>query len=94
MTIDVSSYKENGFFLAKHFFAPEEVERVRGDAKAVFIAQMLRLNIISTDQPSEHEFEHGMFQFFQTDIQSFTNCGKQAQHLISLHRLSLDDRII
>jgi ectoine hydroxylase-related dioxygenase (phytanoyl-CoA dioxygenase family) len=35
-----------------------------------------------------------MYRLFEIDLQCFTNCGKQAQHLVSLHRLSLDDRII
>lgn len=34
-----------------------------------------------------------MFRLFEEDIGTFANCGKQAQHLISLHRLSLDGRI-
>jgi len=34
-----------------------------------------------------------MFRFFKADMQGFTNCGKQVQHLISLHRLSLEESI-
>ena len=39
-------------------------------------------------------FERGMGELFDADLQTFTNCGKQAQHLISLHRLSLDERVV
>ncbi len=35
-----------------------------------------------------------MARLFQEDLSSFTNCGKQAQHLVSLHRLSLDQRLL
>ncbi|MEA2993009.1 MAG: hypothetical protein QOD40_1929 [Alphaproteobacteria bacterium] len=92
--LDAKLYKENGYLLVKGFFQQNEVDVIRDDAKQVFIAQMLRLGIISSRDVSDLEFERGMFEFFETDLQSFTNCGKQAQHLVSLHRLSLDERII
>jgi len=31
---------------------------------------------------------------FEVDLPTFMNCGRQAQHLLSLHRLSLDHRIV
>jgi phytanoyl-CoA hydroxylase len=31
---------------------------------------------------------------FELDLPAFMSCGKQAQHLVSLHRLSLDHRIV
>jgi phytanoyl-CoA hydroxylase len=92
--IDAKAYKDNGYLLAKNFFRPQDVEPVLQEAKQIFIAQMLRHNIVGNSSPSEPEFERGMTALFETDLQSFTNCGKQAQHLISLHRLSLDERII
>ena len=92
--IDVKSYKENGYLLLKGFFQRHEIERIRDEAKQVFIAQMRRLGILRADDVSERAFELGMAQLFDLDLQSFTNCGKQAQHLISLHRLSLDERVI
>jgi phytanoyl-CoA hydroxylase len=92
--IDVKSYKENGYLHLKGFFHRREVDVIRDDAKQVFIAQMRRLGILSVDDVSERDFELAMFKFFDVDLQSFTNCGKQAQHLISLHRLSLDERVI
>ena len=94
MMIDVNAYRENGFILAKGFFEPEEVERIHAEAKAVFTLQMRRLGIVSSLSPGENEFEAGMFKLFEADLSTFTNCGKQAQHLISLHRLSLDQRIV
>jgi phytanoyl-CoA hydroxylase len=92
--IDVNKYKENGFVLMKEFFPQGEVERVYLEAKEVFILQMRRLGLVESNTPRESEFEAGMFRLFEADLQVFTNCGKQAQHLISLHRLSLDERII
>ena len=92
--IDVTSYKDNGYLLAKQFFRREEIERIRGEAKQVFIAQMRRLRIVREDDVPEADFERGMAELFDAELQTFTNCGKQAQHLISLHRLSLDERVV
>jgi ectoine hydroxylase-related dioxygenase (phytanoyl-CoA dioxygenase family) len=91
---DAERYKEEGYVLAKRFFSKKEVEAIREEAKQIFIAQMVRHGIITNRPLPEAEFERGMFDLFQKDLQSFVNCGKQAQHLISLHRLSLDERII
>ena len=92
--IDARSYRENGYVLLKSVFRRPEMDVIRDEAKWIFAAQMLRLGVISSRDISEPEFERGMFKFFETDLQCFTNCGKQAQHLVSLHRLSLDERII
>ena len=43
------------------------------------------------DEPA---FDAAMVRLFDHDLATFTNCGKQAQHLISLHRLSLDQRLL
>jgi len=92
--IDLEAYRDQGFVLQKALFAPSEVEQVRQEAKEIFIAQMLRHDLVQTDAPSEQEFEMGMYELFKRDLQAFTNCGKQAQHLISLHRVSLEARVI
>jgi ectoine hydroxylase-related dioxygenase (phytanoyl-CoA dioxygenase family) len=92
--IDVKSYKDDGYLLAKQFFRREEIARIRDEAKQVFIAQMRRLGIVQQNDVPESVFERGMFELFDADLQAFTNCGKQAQHLISLHRLSLDERVV
>jgi hypothetical protein len=91
---DVDSYRENGFLLQRGFFGKQEIETIRHEAKEIFLAQMLRLDIVKTRELSETDFEAGMFRLFEVDLQALVNCGKQAQHLISLHRLSLDQRII
>jgi phytanoyl-CoA hydroxylase len=92
--IDVTSYKENGYLLVKGLFQRQEIAAIRDEAKHVFIAQMRRLGILQTDDVAESTFERGMAELFDVDLQSFTNCGKQVQHLISLHRLSLDERVV
>ena len=92
-----SGYARDGFTLAKGFLEPTEVDTIRAEAKAVFLRQMLRHGLVASADPadvSEHAFEQAMFRLFELDVQTFANCGKQAQHLISLHRLSLDARIV
>ena len=92
--VDADLYRENGYVLLPQLFERQEVETVRTEAKQIFIAQMIRYGIVSKSGLSEADFEAGMYRLFEKDLQGFTNCGKQAQHLISLHRLSLDDRIV
>jgi ectoine hydroxylase-related dioxygenase (phytanoyl-CoA dioxygenase family) len=92
--IDIASYKENGYVLLERFFAPEQIAAVRDDARQVFLAQMLRSGIVDRGDVGEADFERGMVALFQRDLPAFTNCGKHAQHLISLHALSLDPRIV
>ena len=92
--IDVEAYKENGYLLFRGFFDPAEVDKVRADAQQIFISQMRRHELLAPSDPSEDAFEQGMSDLFDTDLQAFINCGKHAQHLISLHRLSLDERIV
>ncbi len=92
--IDRNTYREDGFVLLKGFLPGEEIERIYLDAKKVFSLQMLRLGLVESSTPEDNEFEDGMFKLFERDLETFTNCGKQAQHLISLHRLALDERIV
>jgi hypothetical protein len=92
--IDIKSYKENGYLLLKGFFDHGEIDRVRDGAKRIFMSQMQRCGLVHSADLSERQFEQGMFDLFGADLQAFTNCGKHAQHLIALHRLSLDDRIV
>jgi hypothetical protein len=43
---------------------------------------------------SDEEYTSMLFKLFSEDLKTFSNCGKQVQHLISLHRLSLSDVLI
>src|SRR4051812_39208744 len=92
--IDGDAYRRDGYLLLRGFLDPGRVTRVRDEAQRIFISQMRRLGLVASDQLTEREFEHGMYDLFEVDLQTFMDCGKQAQHLISLHRLSLDERIV
>lgn len=89
----MNEYRENGYVFHKGLFDKEEIDLIREEAKEVFALQMVRLGIVGSVDIGEREFEAGMFELFEKDVATFANCGKQAQHLISLHRLSLDGRI-
>lgn len=90
----MDEYRENGYLLLKGFFDKREIDEVREDAKEVFALQMQRLGIVGSKDVGDEEFEQGMYELFDKDVATFANCGKQAQHLISLHKLSLDGRIV
>ncbi|HVS80577.1 MAG TPA: phytanoyl-CoA dioxygenase family protein [Pyrinomonadaceae bacterium] len=92
--IDVGEYRRQGFALCKGFFAAEEIAQIHSEAKEVFAMQMRRHGLLPAGDVSDAEFNAGMFNLFEIDLPSIITCGKHAQHLISLHRLSLDDRII
>jgi phytanoyl-CoA hydroxylase len=87
-------YRERGFLLARGFFEAAEIDRIRNEAKEIFQMQMIRLGVTPAGPLTEAEFNRGMVALFEDHLQVFVNCGKQVQHLISLHRLSLDERII
>lgn len=90
----LAQYQRDGFVHFKGFFDPNEVEQVREDAKQVFINQMHHQSILSERTPNEAQFEAAMTEFFRRDLPGFINCGKTCQHLISLHRLSLSEKLI
>ena len=92
--VDLEMYRRQGYILVKGLFAKEEIDRILSEAKEIFSSQMLRCGISEMLPVNETDFTNGMYKLFQTDLPAFMNCGKQVQHLISLHRLSLDDRIV
>ena len=92
--IDRHQYNEQGYVCLRDFIDSGQVDLIRAQAKEIFLSQMRRLGLCGSEPLSEEAFERGMYALFEADLQAFTNCGKHAQHLISLHRLSLDERIV
>lgn len=91
---DLNLFNENGFKLIRNFFDKEEINRIYLDATNIYKTQMLELNIINSKDISNEEFENSMKILFDKYFQIFINCGKQCQHLISLWKLSLDEKLI
>lgn len=90
----LAEYREIGFVHLRKFFDPNAVAEVREEARRVFVTQLRALGIVRGERPSETEIDDGMAALFQDHLATFINCGKQAQHLISLHRLSLNERLV
>jgi ectoine hydroxylase-related dioxygenase (phytanoyl-CoA dioxygenase family) len=89
-----STYREQGYLHLRGVFDRREIENVRQDAIRVFEQQLAARGQAIDGSASEPDFEDGLFRFFREDVGRFANCGKQIQHLISLHRLALDPRIL
>jgi phytanoyl-CoA hydroxylase len=88
------SLQVRGFARMNGFFHKQDVECVRADAKWVFLKQMTGRGFLTRSNPDEQEFENAMARYFSDDLPGFINCGKTCQHLISLHRLSLQEHIV
>ena len=90
-------FQKNGYLLLKNFLPKEEVATVLKDAKEVFFKQFIKKGYLPLESSlveiSEELFNNCLYRLFDDDIECLTNCGKQAQHLISLHRLSLTKNI-
>ena len=67
---------------------------MRTDAIRVFERQIAGRGVAADAPPTGRQLEQALFRFFRDDVGRFANCGKQIQHLVSLHRLSLDARIL
>lgn len=90
-------FKKNGYLLLDNFLPKEVVEIVLRDAKNVFLRQFIEKKYISQcslDDLNEEQYNSFLYRLFDEDIECLSNCGKQAQHLISLHSLSLNAKIV
>jgi hypothetical protein len=89
----LDDYRQHGLLHLRSALDPADVTAIRKEAQQVFVAQLRSRKLIG-GEPSDAEITDGMAQLFQDDLPVFMNCGKQAQHLVSLHRLSLDERLL
>lgn len=96
MIINRKSYNENGFVILKKFFPKDRIQRILTDAKIIFFNQFKYKGYTSQESfidLTEDEFNACLYRMFNEDLLALSNCGKQVQHLISLHRLSIDTTI-
>lgn len=92
------SYNENGYYLAKGLFKSSKSDKyllflVRASLQAIFIKQFLHKGIVDTDVLDDDAFMEALIKLYYTDFECFVNCGKTAQHLMSLHELGLNVKI-
>lgn len=88
-------YNKYGYLKLNNFLDKNQIDELFIDAKRIFIRQFVEKKYIPIDEEPKGElFNNLMFQLFKENNECFINCGKQVQHLISLHKLSLENKII
>ena len=88
--------KKNGFLLIKNFFSVSDVETVFNDIKEIFTIQFIYCGfIMSGDEiKTQKEFDSYVYKLYEYDYKRFLNVGKNLQHIISLYKLSMSEKII
>jgi phytanoyl-CoA hydroxylase len=94
MKADIKAFKKDGYLIIKKFFSKEEINIIYTEARTLFAIQIEKVLGKKVDINDRDTFEESMFQLFDKDFTTFVNTGKQAQHLISLHRLGTEQKIL
>ena len=94
MLDDINAYRAQGYLLMKDFFPKNNIDEIRNKAKEIFLIQLKRKGLVDSMDVSETEFEQALFKLFELDHSIIVNCGKHIQHLVSLHKLSMNEAII
>lgn len=90
--VDINEYKKTGYQLVKGLFSADEIDKVRLDAQHIFTNQIQKFGYKLGN--TESDLNNALIQLFNEKPEVFIACGKHIQHLISLHNLSLNSRII
>jgi phytanoyl-CoA hydroxylase len=90
----LTTYRSDGYLHLPAYLSAAVVAEVRHEARQVFLRQLAARGILRHSQPTEREIDEGMVRLFNENLPVFMNCGKQAQHLVSLHRLALDEQLL
>ena len=93
----IKEFKEQGFIIVKDFFDRTDIARIFNDIKEVFafqIEQVLNIPVKESMALSDEAFSAQLYELNHRDFELFSNCGKQAQHLISLHELGVSKKLI
>ncbi len=91
MTIDKEFYKEQGYVLLRNYLNKDLITQIYTETRQVFAEQIKRVLQRTVDIDDKKAFEQAMYAFFAKDLQCFMNCGKQVNHLLSLHRFGTDE---
>ncbi len=91
--INVEEYHKQGYQIVRNLFSKEEIDEVYKDSKAIFLNQLNNVGLGGTFE-KEEDFNKALFQLFEHFPERIIASGKHFQHGVSLHRLSLDERII
>jgi phytanoyl-CoA hydroxylase len=91
------TYLQEGYLHIPNFFDFDLINSLLFDSKSIFLNIFLSkkyTGIRDVKELNENEFNKLLYKLFSDDVSLVSNCGKQIQHLISLHKLSLNDKII
>jgi phytanoyl-CoA hydroxylase len=94
MNIDVDFYREQGYVLLRNYLDKNIVAQIYTETRQIFAEQIKRVLNKTVDIEDRKAFEQALYEFFQKDLKSFINCGKQVNHLLSLHRFGTDEAFI
>ncbi|HWB62997.1 MAG TPA: phytanoyl-CoA dioxygenase family protein [Chitinophagales bacterium] len=92
-----ASLKKNGYVHIKGFFDKQSVAQIFHDVKEVFAIQIEKLLGVPVEKAlamGEEDFSALMIELRKEDFELFSNCGKQTQHLVSLHELGTEKKLI
>lgn len=95
--IDKAFYKKEGYLLLKNFAPRSEVQEILDQARQIFQIQFVNrkyTTVLLAKDEAEGVYNENLYRLFAEDLPTLMNCGKQIQHLISLHRFSLHERIL
>lgn len=95
MNSDKKEFWENGYILLKGLFEKEPIEQIHLEAKDVIKRQLVSTGLLGSRNEliSETEFNLLFFKLFEKHPERVISSGKHIQHMISLHRISLDQKI-
>jgi phytanoyl-CoA hydroxylase len=92
----LSDYKKNGYILIKGFFEKKLIEKIFAEIREVYAIQLSHFFNITIEKSlamSEEEFSQQMYRLNDKDPEAYVNCGKQAQHIMSLHALGASEKV-
>lgn len=93
----INEYKTNGFIILKGMFDTDTVKQIHYDTRYVFALQFeetLNIPVEKSINLSENEFSELMFELYKKHFKVFSNCSRQVQHLVSLHKLGVSEELI
>ena len=94
---ELQNYREKGFILIRNFFDKKETDNILEEVKRVFAIQIHLFSSISVEEIIKKEescFAELLFDLFKNHFDAFTNCSKQVQHLVSLHKFGVQNKLL
>ena len=85
-------YLKDGYVLLPKLLDKNDVKKIKIDAQEIF-RKMLKKNRIY-DDGTESGFEKAVYILFKSNFKDFIGAAKAAQHIISLQRICLSEKII